>query len=124
MSLTLSDSKGLSNPGEVEALREKVYASLEAYCKQKYPEQPGRYSIARYRSKPLTRSSSVNLAEDEDAFLQVPYYYICSFTSEKVNLTAVAYKFSNDLRFQTNDCPGSAHNRTLCKTGPAYFKHQ
>ncbi|MED6251763.1 hypothetical protein ATANTOWER_002582 [Ataeniobius toweri] len=36
------DSKGLSNPGEVEALREKVYASLEAYCKQKYPEQPGR----------------------------------------------------------------------------------
>ncbi len=38
-----TDSKGLSNPGEVEALREKVYASLEAYCKQKYPEQPGRY---------------------------------------------------------------------------------
>ena len=36
------DSKGLSNPGEVEALREKVYASLEAYCKHKYPEQPGR----------------------------------------------------------------------------------
>ncbi|KAI2651445.1 Retinoic acid receptor RXR-alpha-A [Labeo rohita] len=30
------DSKGLSNPGEVEALREKVYASLEAYCKQKF----------------------------------------------------------------------------------------
>lgn len=38
-----TDSKGLSNPSEVEALREKVYASLEAYCKQKYPEQPGRY---------------------------------------------------------------------------------
>ncbi|XP_061119204.1 retinoic acid receptor RXR-alpha-A isoform X3 [Conger conger] len=36
------DSKGLSNPGEVEALREKVYASLEAYCKHKYPDQPGR----------------------------------------------------------------------------------
>lgn len=39
---SLSDSKGLSNPAEVEALREKVYASLEAYCKHKYPEQPGR----------------------------------------------------------------------------------
>lgn len=39
---SLADSKGLSNPAEVEALREKVYASLEAYCKQKYPEQPGR----------------------------------------------------------------------------------
>ncbi|XP_015272804.1 PREDICTED: retinoic acid receptor RXR-alpha isoform X1 [Gekko japonicus] len=36
------DSKGLSNPTEVEALREKVYASLEAYCKHKYPDQPGR----------------------------------------------------------------------------------
>lgn len=40
-----TDSKGLSNPSEVEALREKVYASLEAYCKQKYPEQPGRYDL-------------------------------------------------------------------------------
>lgn len=38
----LPDSKGLSNPAEVEALREKVYASLEAYCKHKYPDQPGR----------------------------------------------------------------------------------
>lgn len=42
-----TDSKGLSNPSEVEALREKVYASLEAYCKQKYPEQPGRYGHNR-----------------------------------------------------------------------------
>lgn len=38
----LVDAKGLSNTGEVELLREKVYASLEAYCKQKYPEQQGR----------------------------------------------------------------------------------
>ncbi|EMP26587.1 Retinoic acid receptor RXR-beta [Chelonia mydas] len=30
------DAKGLSNPGEVELLREKVYASLESYCKQKF----------------------------------------------------------------------------------------
>lgn len=37
-----SDAKGLSNPSEVETLREKVYATLEAYTKQKYPEQPGR----------------------------------------------------------------------------------
>ncbi|NXI44115.1 RXRAA protein, partial [Galbula dea] len=36
------DAKGLSNPSEVELLREKVYASLESYCKQKYPEQQGR----------------------------------------------------------------------------------
>lgn len=41
-SFTVPDAKGLSNPGEVEILREKVYASLETYCKQKYPEQQGR----------------------------------------------------------------------------------
>lgn len=40
------DAKGLSNPAEVEALREKVYASLETYTKQNYPDQPGRYSTA------------------------------------------------------------------------------
>lgn len=42
----LIDAKGLSNPVEVEALREKVYASLETYTKHKYPDQPGRYSNA------------------------------------------------------------------------------
>lgn len=36
------DAKGLSNSSEVELLRERVYASLEAYCKQKYPDQQGR----------------------------------------------------------------------------------
>lgn len=49
-----ADSKGLSNPSEVEALREKVYASLEAYCKQKYPEQPGRYADHWNRARPQT----------------------------------------------------------------------
>lgn len=48
-----ADSKGLSNPGEVEALREKVYASLEAYCKQKYPEQPGRWDDPKRHCKGL-----------------------------------------------------------------------
>lgn len=37
-----ADAKGLSNPSEVETLREKVYATLEAYTKRKYPDQPGR----------------------------------------------------------------------------------
>lgn len=49
-----ADSKGLSNPSEVEALREKVYASLEAYCKHKYPEQPGRYGAKWNRARPQT----------------------------------------------------------------------
>merc|ERR1719431_233318 len=35
------DAKGLSNPALVDALREKVYASLEEYAKNQYPSEPG-----------------------------------------------------------------------------------
>lgn len=43
LSSSPKDAKGLSNSSEVELLRERVYASLETYCKQKYPDQQGRY---------------------------------------------------------------------------------
>uniref|UniRef100_A0A674MBV7 Retinoid X receptor, alpha a n=1 Tax=Takifugu rubripes TaxID=31033 RepID=A0A674MBV7_TAKRU len=56
------DSKGLSNPSEVEALREKVYASLEAYCKHKYPEQPGRFAKLLLRL-PALRSIGLKCLE-------------------------------------------------------------
>ncbi|XP_018614704.1 retinoic acid receptor RXR-alpha-A isoform X3 [Scleropages formosus] len=56
------DSKGLSNPGEVEALREKVYASLEAYCKHKYPDQPGRFAKLLLRL-PALRSIGLKCLE-------------------------------------------------------------
>ncbi|XP_017348405.1 retinoic acid receptor RXR-alpha-A isoform X2 [Ictalurus punctatus] len=56
------DSKGLSNPSEVEALREKVYASLEAYCKQKYPDQPGRFAKLLLRL-PALRSIGLKCLE-------------------------------------------------------------
>ncbi|XP_051964270.1 retinoic acid receptor RXR-alpha-B isoform X1 [Xyrauchen texanus] len=56
------DSKGLSNPAEVEALRERVYASLEAYCKQKYPDQPGRFAKLLLRL-PALRSIGLKCLE-------------------------------------------------------------
>ncbi|PKU37695.1 retinoic acid receptor rxr- hypothetical protein [Limosa lapponica baueri] len=56
------DSKGLSNPAEVEALREKVYASLEAYCKHKYPDQPGRFAKLLLRL-PALRSIGLKCLE-------------------------------------------------------------
>uniref|UniRef100_A0A4W4HRH7 Retinoic acid receptor RXR n=1 Tax=Electrophorus electricus TaxID=8005 RepID=A0A4W4HRH7_ELEEL len=56
------DSKGLSNPVEVEALRERVYASLEAYCKQKYPDQPGRFAKLLLRL-PALRSIGLKCLE-------------------------------------------------------------
>ncbi|CAL8286663.1 unnamed protein product [Merluccius merluccius] len=56
------DAKGLSNTSEVEVLREKVYASLEAYCKQKYPEQQGRFAKLLLRL-PALRSIGLKCLE-------------------------------------------------------------
>ncbi|XP_051989750.1 retinoic acid receptor RXR-gamma-A isoform X1 [Xyrauchen texanus] len=56
------DAKGLSNPSEVEALREKVYASLEAYTKHKYPDQPGRFAKLLLRL-PALRSIGLKCLE-------------------------------------------------------------
>uniref|UniRef100_A0A665VEG0 Retinoic acid receptor RXR n=1 Tax=Echeneis naucrates TaxID=173247 RepID=A0A665VEG0_ECHNA len=56
------DAKGLSNTGEVELLREKVYASLEAYCKQRYPEQQGRFAKLLLRL-PALRSIGLKCLE-------------------------------------------------------------
>nr|XP_032836685.1 retinoic acid receptor RXR-alpha-B-like isoform X1 [Petromyzon marinus] len=56
------DAKGLSSPAEVEALREKVYASLESYCKQKYPDQPGRFAKLLLRL-PALRSIGLKCLE-------------------------------------------------------------
>ena len=38
------DIKHLQDSNQVEGLREKVCASLKAYAKQKYPDQPGRFA--------------------------------------------------------------------------------
>ncbi|KAG9354546.1 hypothetical protein JZ751_001257 [Albula glossodonta] len=57
-----TDSKGLSNPSEVEALRERVYASLEVYCKHKYPQQPGRFAKLLLRL-PALRSIGLKCLE-------------------------------------------------------------
>lgn len=56
------DAKGLANTSEVELLREKVYASLEAYCKQKYPEQQGRFAKLLLRL-PALRSIGLKCLE-------------------------------------------------------------
>ncbi|KAM9444082.1 retinoic acid receptor RXR-gamma-B isoform 2-T2 [Clarias gariepinus] len=56
------DAKGLSNSAEVEMLREKVYASLESYTKQKYPNQPGRFAKLLLRL-PALRSIGLKCLE-------------------------------------------------------------
>lgn len=56
------DAKGLSATQEVESLREKVYASLEEYCKTHYPEEPGRFAKLLLRL-PALRSISLKCME-------------------------------------------------------------
>ncbi|MEQ2286304.1 hypothetical protein AMECASPLE_001150 [Ameca splendens] len=56
------DAKGLSNSSEVEVLRERVYASLEAYCKQRYPDQQGRFAKLLLRL-PALRSIGLKCLE-------------------------------------------------------------
>ncbi|XP_032903659.1 retinoic acid receptor RXR-alpha-B-like isoform X2 [Amblyraja radiata] len=56
------DAKGLSNAADVEVLREKVYASLESYCKQKYPDQLGRFAKLLLRL-PALRSIGLKCLE-------------------------------------------------------------
>uniref|UniRef100_A0A673NIT9 Retinoic acid receptor RXR n=1 Tax=Sinocyclocheilus rhinocerous TaxID=307959 RepID=A0A673NIT9_9TELE len=56
------DAKGLTSSSEVELLREKVYASLEAYCNQKYPDQQGRFAKLLLRL-PALRSIGLKCLE-------------------------------------------------------------
>lgn len=47
---------------EVEQLREKVYASLEEYCKMHYPDEPGRFAKLLLRL-PALRSIGLKCLE-------------------------------------------------------------
>lgn len=64
------DVKQLQEPAVVEELREKVYATLEAYAKQKYPEQPGRFAKLLLRL-PALRSIGLKCLESMFLFKTV-----------------------------------------------------
>ncbi|XP_022251213.1 retinoic acid receptor RXR-alpha-B-like isoform X2 [Limulus polyphemus] len=56
------EAKGLKSVQYVETLREKVYAALEDYCKQNYPDQPGRFAKLLLRL-PALRSIGLTCLE-------------------------------------------------------------
>jgi len=56
------DAKSLTAVQEVECLREKVYASLEEYCKTHYPDEPGRFAKLLLRL-PALRSIGLKCME-------------------------------------------------------------
>lgn len=54
--------RGLKSHGEVESLREKVYATLEEYTRLTHPEEPGRFAKLLLRL-PALRSISLKCLE-------------------------------------------------------------
>jgi len=64
------DIKHLQDSNQVETLREKVYASLETYAKQKYPDQPGRFAKLLLRL-PALRSIGLKCVESSFLFKTV-----------------------------------------------------
>ncbi|XP_061859774.1 retinoic acid receptor RXR-gamma isoform X2 [Colius striatus] len=75
------EAKGLSSPSEVESLREKVYATLEAYTKQKYPEQPERFAKLLLRL-PVLRSIGLKCLEHHFFFKLIGDTTIDTFLME------------------------------------------
>ena len=60
--MCFADAKELTDAAYIESLREKVYASLEIYCKSKYPEQTGRFAKLLLRL-PALRSIGLKCLE-------------------------------------------------------------
>ncbi|XP_022085088.1 retinoic acid receptor RXR-alpha-B-like isoform X2 [Acanthaster planci] len=56
------DAKNLNSVQKVEELREKVYASLEEYCRMQYPDEPGRFAKLLLRL-PALRSIGLKCLE-------------------------------------------------------------
>ncbi|XP_071948191.1 retinoic acid receptor RXR-alpha-B-like isoform X4 [Antedon mediterranea] len=56
------DAKNLSSVQKVEELREKVYASLEEYCRNQYPDESGRFAKLLLRL-PALRSIGLKCLE-------------------------------------------------------------
>lgn len=60
--LPFADAKEVSSTAEVEVLRERVYGTLEEYCRTAYPEEPGRFAKLLLRL-PALRSIGLKCLE-------------------------------------------------------------
>nr|CAB3265841.1 RXR Retinoic acid receptor [Phallusia mammillata] len=78
------DAKELSDPVQIEQLREKVYASLEVYCKSKYPEHPGRFAKLLLRL-PALRSIGLKCLEHLFFFKLIGNTPIDQFLMDKLS---------------------------------------
>lgn len=60
--MIFAEAKGLKAVSQTETLREKLYSVLEEYCKQNYPDQPGRFAKLLLRL-PALRSIGLKCLE-------------------------------------------------------------
>jgi len=74
----------LSDSAHIEQLREKVYASLEVYCKTKYPDQPGRFAKLLLRL-PALRSIGLKCLEHLFFFKLIDNTPIDQFLLDKLS---------------------------------------
>lgn len=73
------DSRGLHYPEQVLAIREKLYASLEAYCKTTFPDKKGRFARILLRL-PALRSigleAEIECAVDAAPIDKIPDHHL------------------------------------------------
>ena len=84
---SLSDAKGLTAVHHVESLREKVYASLEEYCKTQYSDEPGRFAKLLLRL-PALRSIGLKCIEHLFFFKMIGNQPIDTFLMEMLETPA------------------------------------
>ena len=82
-----TDAKGLKSISKVEALREKVYATLEEYTRTSYADEPGRFAKLLLRL-PALRSIGLKCLEHRFFFKLIGDTPIESFLLEMLEAPA------------------------------------
>lgn len=106
------DSRGLHYPEQVLAIREKLYASLEAYCKTTFPDRKGRFARILLRL-PALRSigleAEIEAAVDWSPIESISDSYLQGILSQSDPLPVKtesdveeSSEHHNDLPFESN----------------------
>ena len=86
-----TDAKNLTSVQKVEELREKVYASLEEYCRTQYPDEPGRFAKLLLRL-PALRSIGLKCLEHLFFFKLIGDTPIDTFLMEMLEAPSNSWK--------------------------------
>lgn len=79
----LTDVRILESRAEIDLLRAKIYACLDEYCRQKYPNEDGRFAQLLLRL-PALRSISLKCLDHLFFFRLIDDKQIEGFTAEQL----------------------------------------